>query len=116
MSLLEDSLGKILTVKELSNIFGVDDRILRKHYKRFGGVKISPRKIVFFEKEVVNAIQTQRRLSRTNQVVRWNQKSKINQVLQNKEGSDSLGGQGKGEIVRIYDEHGIFGKLGNKVP
>ena len=115
MSIIEDSLGKTLSVTEVAKIFNVDSRNVRKHYKNLGGIKIGIRKIIFFEKEVVNAIQAQRRISRPSQMVRRKENPENNKVLQNKEGSHQVGSERRGKTFQIYDEHGIFRKLGNKI-
>jgi hypothetical protein len=109
MNIIEESLGKTLSVTEVAKIFNVDSRNIRKNYKNLGGFKIGVRKIIFFEKEVVNAIQAQRRLSGTSQMVRRTEKPENDKILQNKEGSREMGSRRKGETIRVYDEHGIFG-------
>jgi len=57
MSLIEKQLGRVLSAKDLSEILGADEKTIRKYYQRLGGIRIG-RHYKFFEKEVINAVQT----------------------------------------------------------
>ena len=59
MSLITQELGKRLNIKEVSTLIGLDVRTVRKYYTEFGGVRIGKRRIIFFERRVINALSKQ---------------------------------------------------------
>jgi hypothetical protein len=54
------TLNKPLSPQELADKLDLDVRTVRKYYAQLGGVRLGPRKILFFEEEVLNALQAQR--------------------------------------------------------
>ncbi|WP_163340238.1 site-specific integrase [Desulfopila sp. IMCC35008] len=77
-------MGKALSVSEVAGILNLDTRSVRKYYHNLGGIKVGPRKIVFFEKEVVNAVQAQRWISGTGEVVRRHEATKKTKFFKTK--------------------------------
>jgi predicted transcriptional regulator len=57
MSILEERLGRALRCQELAEFLGIDEKTVRQYYKELGGMRMG-RLYVFFEKEVIRAIQT----------------------------------------------------------
>lgn len=58
MKYLESHLGRVLKVKDVAEYTGLDSKTIRKYYKKFGGIRVGSR-FLFFEQELVNAIQNQ---------------------------------------------------------
>ena len=56
MNLLDDKLGKVLSPKDVAAYMGLDEKTIRQYYQELGGIRLG-RHILFFEKEVVNAVQ-----------------------------------------------------------
>ena len=54
--MLEEHLGKALRCQDIADYLGVDEKTVRQYYKELGGIRLG-RLYVFFEKEVVHAIQ-----------------------------------------------------------
>ena len=54
--MIEDELGCVLSPEELACYLGLDVKTVRAYYPSLGGVRLG-RRILFFEKEVINAIQ-----------------------------------------------------------
>ena len=107
MSLIEEELGRVLSTKELSEILGADEKTIRKYYQRLGGIRIG-RHYKFFEKEVINAIQTWNEVYRTNKE-EWETKR---ESIPNKERGAGLGSRdAKTRRTRVEqgDKHGLFG-------
>ena len=61
MKHLEEQLGKKMTVQEVASFLGIDEKTVRKYYADLGGVRLG-RAYLFFEKEVINAIQARKTL------------------------------------------------------
>lgn len=110
MDFVKAELGKKLSIKEVSEFLGIDARTVRKYYHELGGIKLGDRRFIFFEKEIINAIQRQTKqespMGRPNQKGR-DEIPKI--VLHSQRGS----GVGKGEPGgRSADPHGLFTTVG----
>ena len=60
---IEDQLGKALNATQIAEYIGLDVKTVRKYYRELGGIRLGSR-IVFFEKEFINAIQTRTELDR----------------------------------------------------
>lgn len=56
MSFIEQELGNRLNAKEVASYLGVDKRLVIKHYRELGGVRLGERRYIFFEKRLVNAV------------------------------------------------------------
>ena len=104
-----ESLGKALSLQELAEILNCDVRFVRRHYAALGGIRLGPRKIVFFEKEIERAIQAQRRESEKAMGgatgCEWPEQTGH---LRHQTGSQGMGKR-PGKIVSLVDSHNIFG-------
>ena len=54
--MIENKLGRVLRVGDLACYLGLDEKTVRLYYRELGGVRLG-RRILFFEKEVINAVQ-----------------------------------------------------------
>ena len=55
---LEEQLGRRIPTKELAEWLGLDVDAVRRHYQAFGGIRPIPKgKILFFERNVVDALR-----------------------------------------------------------
>ena len=52
-----DGLGRPLTVQEAARALGVDEATATRYFSTLGGVRIGKRRIVFFERKVLDAIE-----------------------------------------------------------
>ena len=69
MNDLEKLLGESITVKELAEYLGVNEKTIRENYRQFGGIKIG-RHYRFFTKEVANALEKREKIYSTSQAER----------------------------------------------
>ena len=106
MSLIKSELGRTLTTKDLSEILEADEKTIRKYYQRLGGIRIG-RHYKFFEKEVINAIQTWNETHRTNKE-EWEEERK---GFSDEKRSSGLGIRNETKTrkrVERHDKHGLF--------
>ena len=106
MSLIKSDLGRTLTTKELSEILEADEKTIRKYYQRLGGIRIG-RHYKFFEKEVINAVQTWNEVYRTNK----EEQTEKRKGVSDEERSSRLGSQNEAKArkrVEREDKHGLF--------
>lgn len=54
----QEAFGKKLTMTEVARLTGIDVRVIKRNYRKFGGIDVGGR-LIFFEKEVIRAIQRQ---------------------------------------------------------
>lgn len=118
MEIIRQELGKRLTVKEVACLFGVDARFVRQHYAELGGMRLGDRIYIFFEKEVINAIQRQNK--RENAVGRAgeDQRSENQTSMLDKKGGCRVGNKGTRKSTEQgfeSDPHGLLTGLGNGV-
>lgn len=102
-----DTLGNCLTTKEISEKLKVDQKTVRKYYLELGGIRIG-RHFRFFEKEVLNAIQTWNEVYRTVE----EERSEKGKGFQGQKGGAGLGGGDAAEVRRRLersDKHNLFG-------
>ena len=99
---------KPLTPQELAERLNLDVRTIRKYYSELGGVRLGPRKILFFEEEVIHAIQAQRKKQKTMAGASQDQQQIRAEILCDQKGSRRLGG-GKEKKHYLVDTHDIFG-------
>ena len=106
MTLIEKELGRTLSTKELSEILGADAKTIRKYYQELGGIRIGSH-YKFFEKEVINAIQTRNKLYWTSKE-EW---ESDRESIQEKRGCEELGSQDAIAVRRRMaqkDKHGLL--------
>lgn len=56
MKLLEQELGKRLTVNDVAEFLGIDKKTVRENYDKLGGMRLG-RLYLFFERSVIDALQ-----------------------------------------------------------
>ena len=56
MQVLENELGPRLSVEEVANYLGLDEKTVRQYYRELGGMRLG-RLFLFFERSVLNALQ-----------------------------------------------------------
>jgi hypothetical protein len=104
--IIETDLGKRLSPKELSALIGLNYSTIRKYYQKFGGIKIGNR-YVFFERKVVDAIQTAVEVNRPNA-----EGGPANtESIRDEEGRQRVGNETEEETNKRLmkeDRHGIF--------
>jgi hypothetical protein len=61
MDQINNQLGQVLNAKQIAEYTGLDVKTIRKYYRELGGIRLGSR-IVFFEKEFINAIQKRKEL------------------------------------------------------
>ena len=61
MDQIQSQLGQALSAKQVADYTGLDVKTVRKYYQQLGGIRVGAR-ILFFEKEFVNAIQAQQQV------------------------------------------------------
>ena len=106
MNLIEKELGRVLSAKELSEILGADVKTIRKYYQRLGGIRIGSH-YKFFEKEVINALQTRNKLYWTTK----EEQKKDRESIQEERGCEELGSQNADVVKRRMaqkDKHGLL--------
>ena len=105
--MLEKELGKKLGTKEVAQYLGLDEKTVRSYYQELGGMRLG-RRYVFFEKEVINAIQKKTKMESPSAERRETDRENI----QHEEGSQG-GGSRDAEKARKRlareDRHGLFG-------
>jgi len=118
MEIIRQELGKRLSVKEVANLFGVDARFVRQHYAELGGMRLGNRIYIFFEKEVINAIQ--RQIKHKDAVGRSgkDQRPEDQAPVSNPERSARMGGARKGAQSKSSrgasaDPHGVLAGMGD---
>ena len=104
--LLEGDLGRALRVADMARFLGVDEKTVRRYYTELGGVRLG-RLIVFFEKEVVNAIQKRSKMASPS-AIEWQEEG---EGLPEQEGGVGMGERGqvksRGDLASA-DRHGIL--------
>jgi len=106
MDHIRSQLGQALSAKQIAQYTGLDVKTVRKYYEKLGGIRVGSR-IVFFEKEFINAIQTQSQV-----VCPGAQRGpEMRTGLPDEEGGRGLGSgdaeKARKRVVR-QDRHGLF--------
>jgi hypothetical protein len=61
MTLLDEHLGKALSVKEVADYIGCDVKTVRKHYRDLGGMRLGSH-YLFMERNIINALSNGRKM------------------------------------------------------
>ena len=110
MDFIKESLGRKISVKELASFLGVDVRTVKKYYLELGGIRLGERRFIFFEKEVIHAIQRQAEQKLSLGGAGETRGAEKEEVFSNQKGSS---GVGKDLFCQQDgDRHGIFRKVG----
>jgi hypothetical protein len=102
--MLQEGLGQALSSKAIAEYIGLDEATVRKYYQSLGGIRIGT-KYLFFEKEVLNAIQKRTHMD-------WSDTEgwpEDREAVRDEEGGPALGGEAaKKNHHRLEDPFGIF--------
>jgi hypothetical protein len=104
--MMEDQLGRALRPEDVARYLGLDVKTVRAYYTSLGGVRLG-RCILFFEKEVINAIQKRSKMGGPSE----NQREAEGEDIPEQEGSGNMGKQGAIKSRRDMareDKHGIL--------
>lgn len=84
--LMEKELGRPLRPEDMAHYLGLDEKTIRLYYRELGGIRLG-RRFLFFEKEVLNAIQKRAEVDRPGEN-KWDEEGKS---LPEQEGGIKLG-------------------------
>ena len=104
--MLEKELGKKLSTKEVAEYLGLDEKTVRLYYQKLGGMRLG-RRYVFFEKEIINAIQKRTKMESPSAERRKTDRENI----QHEEGGCRVGSRDEAKTRRRMgreDRHGLF--------
>ena len=107
MNQIKDQLGQVLRAKTVAEYLGLDVKTVRKYYRDLGGIRLGSR-IVFFEKEFINAIQKRTKLDRPG-TEEW---AETGESVPDEERGNGVGNQDAAktrERLEREDRHGLFG-------
>ena len=107
MKIIDNELGRALSAKDLAAYLGLDPKTVRKYYRELGGIRLGSR-IVFFEKELINAIQKRTKLDCPDSEGR----AETGESVSDESGSNGLGGRNAAKArkrLEQEDRHGLFG-------
>lgn len=104
--MLEDKLGRVLRPVDLADYLGIDEKTARRYYAELGGIRLG-RRILFFEKEVINAVQKRSKMGSPGTSMRQEE----GENLPEQEGCNKLGKpepvKSRGDMGR-EDKHGVL--------
>ena len=107
MKLLEQKLGRALSVKQVSKYLNINEKTVRMHYQELGGIRLG-RQIKFFERRIVDALEKrQKQICGADQ----EERSAEREGLPDVEGSESVGSKDEKNVrrrVERQDKHGLF--------
>ena len=107
MKLIDDQLGQALRPQEISDYTGLDVKTVRKYYRELGGIRVGSR-ILFFEKEFIDAIQTRIKLDRPGEEA-W---AETGESVPDEKTSSTVGSGDAAKArkrLEKEDRHGLFG-------
>ena len=105
MQVYENELGPRLSVEDVANYLGLDEKTVRQYYRELGGMRLG-RLFLFFERSVLNALQKGTEMDCPS-AEGWEETGKD---VSDAEGSDSLGSQDAPKTTRRMereDRHGL---------
>ncbi|MEI6608784.1 MAG: hypothetical protein WCO53_03460 [Deltaproteobacteria bacterium] len=104
--MMEDKLGRVLRPSDMADYLGLDEKTVRLYYPQLGGIRLG-RRILFFEKEVINAIQKRSKMGSPSES-KWQEEGKS---VPKQEGCDNMGKResvkSRGDMAR-EDKHGVI--------
>ena len=107
MDQIKNHLGQVLNAKQIADYTGLDVKTIRKYYRELGGIRLGSR-IVFFEKEFINAIQTRIKLDRPG-AEEW---AETGESVPDEERGNGVGSRDAAKTRKRLDQedrHGLFG-------
>lgn len=91
---LEKSPGEAITVKELAEYLGINQKTLRENYRQFGGIKVG-RHYRFFTKEVAKyALEKRQKIYSTSQ----EERTEAREGFSDTEGSKKMGSKDEKDV------------------
>jgi len=107
MDQINNQLGQVLSAKAVAEYLGLDVKTVRKYYRELGGVRLGSR-ILFFEKEFINAIQTRTKLDCPGAEGR----AEAGESVPDEERGNGVGSRDAAKTrkrLEREDRHGLFG-------
>ena len=107
MDQIKKHLGQVLSAKQIAEYTSLDVKTIRKYYRELGGIRLGSR-IVFFEKEFINAIQKSTELDCPSAEGR----AETGESVPDKERGNGVGSRDAAKTRRRLvqeDRHGLFG-------
>jgi hypothetical protein len=107
MESINNKLGRALNAKDLAAYLGLDPKTIRKYYRELGGIRLGSR-IVFFEKEFINAIQKRKELDCPS-AEEW---AETGENVPDEERGNGVGSRDEAKTRKRLDQedrHGLFG-------
>jgi len=105
-AMLDDQLGRVLRPADMADYLGIDEKTVRLYYHVLGGIRLG-RQILFFEREVLNAVQKRSKMGSPSESG-WQEEG------ENFSHQERCGGMGKREPVKSRadmageDKHGVI--------
>jgi hypothetical protein len=103
---IQEKLGQVLCANKIAEYTGLDVKTIRKYYRELGGIRVGSR-ILFFEKEFINAVQ-----KRTEVVCPGPEgRAETGEGVPDEEGSSGLGSGNAAEARKRMvqeDRHGLL--------
>jgi len=104
MQQLQKQLGRPLKTKDVAIFLGVDVKTVRQYYQELGGIRLG-RHYLFFEKEVINAIQKKRQVGSSS----TKKRQKEGEEISDKKRGHQLGKRNAEKSVqRLSEKHDLF--------
>ena len=107
MKIIQENLGQPLSAKTVADYLALDVKTVRKYYRELGGIRVGSR-ILFFEKEFIDAIQTRIKLDRPDSE-KW---AETGESVPDEERSSAVGSGDAAKArkrLEKEDRHGLFG-------
>ena len=107
MDQINNQLGQVLNAKQIAEYTGLDVKTIRKYYRELGGIRLGSR-IVFFEKEFINAIQKRKELDCPS-AEEW---AETGENVPDEERGNGVGSRDEAKTRKRLDQedrHGLFG-------
>ena len=107
MKIIKENLGQPLSAKSVAEYLSLDVKTVRKYYRELGGIRLGSR-IVFFEKEFINAIQTRIKLDCPGEE-EW---AETGESVPDEERGNGVGSRDEAKTRKRLgqeDRHGLFG-------
>ena len=107
MDQIKNHLGQVLDAKQIADYTGLDVKTIRKYYRELGGIRLGSR-IVFFEKEFINAIQKRTELDCPSAEGR----AETGESVPDEERGNGVGSRHAAQTrkrLEQEDRHGLFG-------
>ena len=104
MQQLQKQLGRLLKTKDVASFLNLDVKTVRQYYNELGGIRLG-RHYLFFEKEIINAIQKKRQVDSSSKKKRQEEGEDVS----NKKRGHQLGKRNaEKSIQRLSEKHDLF--------